>query len=335
MPAGRPPLPVRARLYALLWGGKYCIALPLSSRRARAAWPATLGPGARDTLQPGPWDSGSAPEAFGVSGEAKASPSAAKRRSRRRGKAFAQRPARPPSAAAADRRSCVSGYPVDRGPRVGRRRARPTRRTPRAERLVCAHANRTPNLDTHASRRRPASPRGHRCDHGGCLRGAGWRLRRLVLDKLDAGDNHREHCSSRVVHQRNRPRQAPPPRDGRLPRGGAGRKGQDLRMHCDRSQRNASSRRHQNAFPRHRAEQQGLRHIRGEVGRARWAGLAAGGPACERLRSGSAAARSSPRESPSPGVKRGRRKARTATPPFSSRSGVEMPTGPYGRYLSG
>ena len=102
-------------------------------------------------------------------------------------------------------------------------RAAPVRPTRRGlERLVCAHAIRTRNPENHPAHQCWARSRRYR--RSARVRCAGERLRRLVLDKLDGGHNHREHRSSRRVHRRNRPQQEPPPRRGRLPRRGAGGK---------------------------------------------------------------------------------------------------------------
>jgi hypothetical protein len=55
----------------------------------------------------------------------------------------------------------------------------------------------------------------------------------------------------------------------RLPRGGAAGKRQDLRMHRDDTRSQTAIRRQQDAFRRHCAERQRLRHLRGEVGARR------------------------------------------------------------------
>jgi hypothetical protein len=134
------------------------------------------------------------------------------------------------------------------------------------EPLVCAHAHRTPNSKNHPCR--PSSSRRHSCGHSVCLRGADERLRLVrFLGKLRSGQYPPEHHSGRGIDRSDRPSQAPPPRKGRLPRGGAAGTGQDLRMHCHDSRRQAAFRSRQNAFRRHHQDQQRLRRIRGEVGR--------------------------------------------------------------------
>jgi hypothetical protein len=132
------------------------------------------------------------------------------------------------------------------------------RRTPAGqERLVCAHAHRTP----HSKNRPSRSSRSHHRADSACLRGADERLRLVRLDIHSGELGPVEDQSNQGSHRRNHLQIPAHPRHGRLPCGSTERKGRDLRVRCHDSQGG------QNTFPGHRGEQQRLRHISVAVGR--------------------------------------------------------------------